>query len=309
MNLSILIGSVEQGLLWSIMVLGVYLTFRVLDYADLTVDSSFTLGAAVVAKLIFIGYDPWLGTLLAVVAGAAAGVITGVLHTQLKIAPLLSGILSMIALYSINLRVMGRANISLLRMDTIMTKLTSLGVDKSWVVLLVGLASTVLVIALVWLFLNTEMGFAMRATGDNEQMIRSLGVNTNVMKIVGLSISNALVALSGALVAQYQSFADVGMGIGTIVVGLASVIIGEVLFGTLTLMRTLMAVVLGSVVYRLVIAIVLQMGLKPTDLRLFTAIIVTIALASPILKQKLQKVIDFRKGEQSALDKRCTQDI
>lgn len=299
MYLSILVGSLEQGLLWSIMVLGVYITYRVLDYADLTVDGSFTLGAAVVAKFIFIGYDPWLGTFLALLAGALAGIVTGILHTQFKIAPLLSGILSMTALYSINLRVMGKANISFLRMDTVITKLSDLGINGKYIVLLIGIVCAFLAIAVLWLFLNTEIGLAMRATGNNEQMIRSLGVNTNFMKILGLAISNALVAFSGALVAQYQNFADISMGIGTIVVGLASVIIGEVLFGTMTLLRTLVAVVIGSLVYRVVIALVLQLGFPPTDLRLLTSLVVILALASPIIKSTLQKTFGFRKGEQN----------
>lgn len=306
MYLSILLGTVEQGLLWSLMVMGVYVTFRILDYADLTVDGSFTLGAAVAARFIFSGYDPWLGTVLALFAGALAGAVTGLLHTQFKIAPLLSGILSMIALYSINLRVMQRANISLLRLDTIISKVVNTGIGERWAVLLIGFAATGLAVLLLWLFLNTEMGFAMRATGDNQQMIRSLGVNTNGMKIIGLGISNALVALSGALVAQYQQFADIGMGIGTIVIGLASVIIGEVIFGTQTLIRTLFAVVLGSVVYRLVIAIVLQMGLRPTDLRLFTALIVTLSLGSPVIRRQLQNWVGLRKGGRNASHSGCS---
>jgi len=300
MYLTIFLGTIEQGLLWSVMVLGLYITFRVLDYADLTVDSSFTLGAAVAARFIFDGYDPFIATFIAIFAGAVAGIITGILHTQFRIAPLLSGILSMIALYSINLRIMGKANISLLRLDTVISKITVLGVPEDWVVLVIGVIVSTLAIGLLWLFLNTEVGFAMRATGDNAQMIRSQGVNTNMMKIIGLSLSNALVALSGALVAQYQSFADVGMGIGTIVVGLASVIIGEVIFGTSSIMRTLIAVVLGSLVYRIVVAVVLQLGLTPTDLRLFTALIVTVALASPIIKGKVQGWFVSGKGERNA---------
>jgi putative ABC transport system permease protein len=167
-------------------------------------------------------------------------------------------------------------------------------------VVLIGIIVTIITITLLWLFFNTEMGLAMRATGDNPQMICSLGVNTNAMKIIGLGISNALVALSGALVAQYQGFADVGMGIGAIVIGLASVIIGEVIFGTKTLLRTLIAVVFGSLVYRFVIALVLQMGLKATDLRLFTALIVTVALASPTIKDSLQRAAFLKRGEKNA---------
>ncbi|MCR6545761.1 ABC transporter permease [Dehalobacterium formicoaceticum] len=300
MYLSIFLGTVEQGLLWSLMVLGIYMTYRVLDYADLTVEGSFTLGAAMAARLIFDGYDPVLATLLAIFSGAIAGVITGILHTQFRIAPLLSGILSMIALYSINLRIMGKANISLLRLDTVISKITAMGVPEDWSVLVMGIFVAAAVVVILWLFLNTEIGLAMRATGDNPQMIRSLGANTNVMKIIGLSLSNALVALSGALVAQYQNFADVGMGIGTIVVGLASVIIGEVLFGTKSVIRTLIAVVLGSLVYRMVVAGVLQMGLNPNDLRLLTALIVTLALASPILKEKIRNLLASKRSEDNA---------
>jgi putative ABC transport system permease protein len=305
MYFTIFLGTMEQGLLWSLMVLGVYITFRVLNYADLTVDGSFALGGAVAARLILGEIDPWAATLVAFFAGGIAGLITGILHTQFKIAPLLSGILSMIALYSVNLRIMGKANISLLRLDTVITGVTRLGVEEKWAALVIGIGAAVLAVILLWLFLNTEIGFALRATGDNGQMIRSLGVNTNAMKILGLSMSNALVALSGALVAQYQSFADIGMGIGTIVIGLASVIIGEVIFGANSIMRTLAAVVLGSLVYRIVIAFVLQLGLEPTDLRLFTALIVTVALASPVLKAKVQRCFFLGRSETGAENEKC----
>lgn len=305
MYFTIFLGTMEQGLLWALMVLGVYITFRVLNYADLTVDGSFALGGAVAARLILGEIDPWAATLVAFLAGGMAGLITGILHTQFKIAPLLSGILSMIALYSVNLRIMGKANISLLRLDTVITGVTRLGVEEKWAALVIGIGAAVLAVILLWLFLNTEIGFALRATGDNGQMIRSLGVNTNAMKILGLSMSNALVALSGALVAQYQSFADIGMGIGTIVIGLASVIIGEVIFGANSIMRTLAAVVLGSLVYRIVIAFVLQLGLEPTDLRLFTALIVTVALASPVLKAKVQRYFFLGRSETGAENEKC----
>ncbi|HHT62853.1 MAG: ABC transporter permease [Bacillota bacterium] len=305
MYFTIFLGTMEQGLLWALMVLGVYITFRVLNYADLTVDGSFALGGAVAARLILGEIDPWAATLVAFFAGGIAGLITGILHTQFKIAPLLSGILSMIALYSVNLRIMGKANISLLRLDTVITGVTRLGVEEKWAALVIGIGAAVLAVILLWLFLNTEIGFALRATGDNGQMIRSLGVNTNAMKILGLSMSNALVALSGALVAQYQSFADIGMGIGTIVIGLASVIIGEVIFGANSIMRTLAAVVLGSLVYRIVIAFVLQLGLEPTDLRLFTALIVTVALASPVLKAKVQRCFFLGRSETGAENEKC----
>lgn len=301
MSASIFVGVLELGLLWGIMVLGVYLTFRILDFPDLTVDGSFTLGAAIAAHTIIIGYDPWLGTALALMGGALAGLVTGFLHTQLRITPLLAGILSMIALYSINLRIMGKSMISLLRMDTIYTGITSWGISAYFSVLILGLTATAVVILLLYLFLETEVGLALRATGDNDQMIRSLGVNTNTMKMIGLSLSNALIAFSGALIAQKQGFADVGMGIGMIIVGLASVIIGEVLIGDRTLFRALVAVVMGSIIYRLVIAIVLQLELvAPTDLKLFTAIIVALALSSPVIKEFLAGRSAREKGEKNA---------
>lgn len=287
MTTSIWLGVLEQGLLWGVMVLGVYITFRVLDFPDLTVDGSFTLGAAVAARMIFEGYDPWLGTLLALVCGATAGIITGILNTKLRIAPLLSGILMMIALYSINLRVMGnKSMLSLLRMDNIYTDVTNVGIPAGLAVVTLGLVTVTLATYLLYTFLQTEIGLALRATGDNEQMIRSLGVNTNSTKIMGLSIGNALVALSGSLVAQYQSYSDVGMGIGMIVVGLASVIVGEVVIGKGTLLRALVAVVIGSIIYRAVIAAVMQLGLPTTDLKLFTALLVILAMSSPLIKEK-----------------------
>lgn len=271
------------------MILGVYLTFRVLNFPDLTVDSGFTLGAAVATRLILLDCDPWVATMAAVLAGSLAGLLTGLLHTQLKIDPLLSGILAMIALYSINLRIMGAANLSLLRMDTVLSNVASL-VTRPYAALILGAVACALVILLLYHFLRTEVGLAVRATGDNPQMIRSLGVNTNVTKIIGLSLSNALVALSGSLIGQYQSFADIGMGIGMIVVGLASVIIGEVLVRPRTLIQLLLAALVGSIVYRLVIALVLQLGMPATDLKLLTAAIVTMALAFPIFRTRFRKL-------------------
>lgn len=300
MSGSVLIGVLEQGLLYGVMVLGVYLTFRILDFPDLTVEGSFPLGAAVAAHMIIIGIDPWLATVAALFCGMAAGFVTGFLHTQLRITPLLAGILSMIALYSINLRIMGKSMISLLRMDTIYTGLSALGISDSLTVAVLGAIVVTVVIILLYVFMETEAGLALRATGDNEQMIRSLGVNTNIMKIIGLSLGNGLVAFSGAMVAQKQGFADVGMGIGMIIVGLASVIIGEVLFGSDNLIRCLIAVVIGSVIYRFVIAMVLQLGLAPTDLKLFTAILVALALSSPVLREVVLKRINRGGGEKNA---------
>lgn len=284
--LDLIIPTVSQGLLWSIMALGVYLTFRVLDIADLTVEGSFPLGAAVAASMIVEGHHPLTAIFFAAIAGMLAGVVTGLLHTKLKISALLAGILTMIALYSVNLRIMGKANVSLLRMDTIFTGFINLGMDGGQAVFCVGIVSTIFFSALIYWFFGTEIGTAIRATGFNQQMIRANGVNTDLTIIVGLLLSNALVAISGALVAQSNGFADVGMGIGTIVIGLASVIIGEVLFGTRSFKNCLLSVVAGSVVYRIVIAIVLRLDMPPNDLKLFTAILVALALSLPLFKGK-----------------------
>jgi len=287
MSSLVVLGTMEQGLMYAIMVLGVYLTFRVLNYADLTVDGSFTLGAATAASLITAGYNPWLATMAAFAVGCLAGAFTGILHTKFKITPLLSGILTMTALYSINLRIMGKANISLLRMRTVFTDFTSLPFLESYGVLILGIISVVIIGVLVYLFLETEFGLALRATGDNELMIRSLGVNTDIMKITGLALSNGLVAFSGSYVAQNQLFADISMGIGMIIIGLASVIIGEVLIGTSSIARTVFAVLCGGVIYRFIIAVVLQLGLVATDLKLVTALIVIFALVSPGIKNRI----------------------
>ncbi|MEW5762413.1 MAG: ABC transporter permease [Bacillota bacterium] len=296
-------GVLEQGLLWAPMVLGVYVTFRVLNYADLTVDGSFTLGAAIAARLIFAGGDPWLGTLLALAAGGVAGAVTGLLHTHLKIPALLSGILTMIALYSVNLRIMGRANLSLLRAETIFTD-AARWLTPGIAALLLSFAFVVVVLVMLYAFLQTELGMAVRATGDNEQMIRSLGVNTGTMKVIGLSLGNALCALSGALVGQFQKFADIQMGIGMIIIGLASVIIGEVLCGAPTVWRALLAVVVGSIIYRAVVSLVLSLGLAPTDLKLLTAAIVTLALAFPVLRRHFGWRTLARGGSAAGIERR-----
>ena len=268
------------------MALGVYLTFRVLDIADLTVEGSFPLGAAVAAALLVEGINPVVAIFIAAIAGMVAGVVTGILHTKLKIPALLAGILTMIALYSVNLRIMGKANLSLLRTDTIFTGFLDLGMKNTEAVLAVGLLTVIFFAVFIYYFFGTEIGAAIRATGFNQQMIRANGVNTDFTIILGLLFSNALVAISGALVAQSNGFADVGMGVGTIVIGLASVIIGEVLFGTRSFKNCLISVILGSIVYRIVIAIVLQMGMPPNDLKLFTAVLVALELYMPLFKDK-----------------------
>jgi len=282
-------GAVSQGILWGIMTLGLYITYKVLNYADLTVDGSFALGGVVSAVLIAKSMAPFYTLIFAALAGTVAGLVTGLLNTKLKIPAILSGILSMIALYSINLRIMGKPNMALLGEDTIMTQVVDMtGMTKSATDLVIGIVFAVVIIAVMYWFFGTEIGCAIRATGNNEYMVRALGGNTDTMKILGLMISNGLVALSGGLVAQSQGYADVGMGTGTLVVGLASIIIGEVIFGKrFNFAYKLMSVVLGSAVYRIIIAVVLQLGLKSSDLKLLTAIIVATALSIPVVKQKL----------------------
>lgn len=278
-----LLGSMESGLIFAFLALGVYVTFRILDFPDLTVDGSFTAGGATAATLLAAGYHPVLATLAAVVTGCLAGSVTGLLHTKGKINALLAGILTMIALYSVNLRIMGRANVPLLNEETLVTQINSaleawLGDYALAAVLVVGVVAVKL--ALDW-FLRTETGLMLRATGDNERMIRSFGANTDGAKVLGLALSNGLVALAGAWMAQYQGFADVSMGIGMIVIGLASVIIGEAVFGRSTIARATLAVIGGAILYRLIVAFALRAGVNPSDLKLITALIVIAALVSP----------------------------
>ena len=287
--IDLIIPTVSQGLLWALMALGVYITFRVLDIADLSVEGTFPLGAAVASTALTAGLGTVPAFFLAAVAGALAGIVTALLTTKLKIPALLAGILTMIGLYSVNLHVMGKANISLLRVDTVFSLVRDWGVTDAVATFIVGLAAVLLVGVAIYWFFGTELGTAIRATGFNPQMARAQGISTDTMVVLGLLISNLLVALSGALVAQSNGFADVGMGTGTIVIGLASVIIGEVLFGTRSFKNCLISVILGSIVYRLVIAVVLQMGMPPNDLKLFTAILVAAALAMPMMKAKFAK--------------------
>lgn len=286
--LDLILSTVGQGLQWSVMALGVFLSFRILDVADLSVEGTFPLGAAVAATAITSGLGLPAAFLLALVAGAIGGAVTGVLTTKLRIPALLAGILTMIGLYSINLHVMGKSNIGLLQDETVFTILENgFGLSVSLSGLVVGAAFAVVVSTVIYWFFGTEIGAAVRATGFNLQMARAQGINTNSMVVLGLVISNALVALSGATVAQANGFADVGMGVGTIVIGLASVIIGEVLFAPRSFKTSLVAVVLGSIIYRLVIAFVLEMGMPPNDLKLFTAVLVAFALSLPLIKSKI----------------------
>ncbi|KAB2337152.1 ABC transporter permease [Cytobacillus depressus] len=298
-------GSIEAGAIYALMALGVYLSFRILDFPDLTVDGSFVTGAAVAAVLIVGGTNPFVATFIAILCGFAAGCMTGLLHTKGKINPLLSGILMMIALYSINLRIMGKSNVPLLSEETVVTKLTAfwkgLGLDNgiqalfsatgfvpnTWGILIIMLLLAIIVKVVIDLFLKTDFGLAIRATGNNETMIRSFSADTDLLKIVGLGISNALVALSGALVAQYNGFSDVGMGIGMIIIGLASVIIGEAIFGAKTIVRATFAVIGGAILYRIIVTLALRVDFLETgDMKLITAFIVVCALILPKMLDK-----------------------
>ena len=291
MSVYALIGALEQGFAFGVMVLGVFLTFRVLDFPDLTVDGSLPLGASVSAVAITHGIPPAISLLLAMAAGFVAGMITGILNTKLRILHLLASILTMTALYSVNIRIMGGPNVSLLGSDTLLDLLAPWGLPGYLTAPIVFTAVALLVTGFIIWFLHTELGLAMLATGNNPQMIISQGVNTHAMIILGVGLSNALVALSGALVAQNQGAADANMGVGTIVAGLASVIVGETIFGDRSITRACIAALLGSVVYR--IAIALALGVKwgrfaftPSDLNLITAVLVVVALTAPQIKSR-----------------------
>lgn len=283
------------GLVWGIMAIGVYITFKVLDIADMTVDGSFALGGCLVAATISSGMNPWISTLLAIVCGMAAGAVTGILHTKLKIPAILAGILTMLSLYSVNLMILGgKSNIGMSqfgsnKVATIIDYVAGLlGANAKTVNIAVGIVLAVAIVAVLYWFFGTEKGCMIRATGINEAMVKAQGGNTDNMKILGIIIANGFVALSGALVAQIQRYGDVGMGTGTIVIGLASIIIGEVIFGTKGSFKLRMAsVFLGSIIYRVIISIVLLLGFNPNNLKLLTAILVIAALSVPVVRERL----------------------
>lgn len=298
-------GAVAQGVLWGIMTLGVYLTFRILNIPDMTCDGSFALGGSVCAVMVVSNFNPYFALLCAFLTGLVAGGVTGILHTKFKIQELLAGILCMTALYSINIRIMGRSNTPLIGAKTVMIQLQQIfkdvAVSQNMSSLVIGVLFSAVLVAVLYWFCGTEIGSALRATGNNEKMVRAMGVDTDKMKVLGLMLSNGLIALSGGLVAQSQGYGDVGMGTGALVIGLASIVLGEAIFGRfskkLPFWFTLITIVLGSVVYRIVIAVVLQLGLKSSDLKLLTSIIITIALAIPvirssIIKSKMRKAAD-----------------
>ena len=303
MLIIILLESLELGMIYSILALGVFLSFRTLNTPDLTVDGSIVTGAAISAVICTAAADmsPHMQALMCILAlaasfvlGMGAGAITALLNTKLKIQPLLAGILVMLGIYSINLRIQGKANVNLNNVPTIYRKADELFGGFEWSSIIIGVIIAAVIIALMYGFLNTRKGFALRATGDNEEMVRAYGISSDNMKLLGLAVSNGLVGLAGGMLAQYQGYSDVGMGVGMVVIGLASVIIGEVIFGTRSLIRRLIAVALGAVLYRMVIAIALYIGMPPTDLKLVSAIIVTIALSMGLLGENFSL---FRKKD------------
>ncbi len=283
--LSSLNGPIAQGLIWGLLAIGVYITYKVLDYADLTVDSSLCTGGAVAVMLMLGGVNPFVAVALAGVAGMIAGFITGTLHVAFGIPPILSGILTQIALYSINMRIMGGRSNQAISVDKFPLILSLRNLPQA---ILVGSIFCVAIIAFLYWFFGTEVGRAIRATGNNEKMARAQGINTNAKKVIGLMLSNGLVGIAGALLAQYQGNADVNMGRGAIVIGLASVIIGGVIFDKIfkNFALRLLAVVFGSILYYIIIDFALDLGLATSDLKLVSAIIVTIFLAAPYLGAK-----------------------
>ena len=271
-------ATIEQSLIFAIMVLGVYISFKILNFPDMTVDGSFPLGAAISAKLLTLGVNPYLTLIVALICGALAGGITGLIHVKLKVQDLLAGILTMTALYSINLRIMGKSNIPLFEEENIFNT------DYSTIITIIIL----ILISKLFLdyLLKTKFGFALKALGDNENLVVSLGLNEKKYKVYGLIIANAFVAFSGAILAQYQGFADIGMGTGTIVIGLASIIIGDTIFGKTKKISGTSVVIIGSILYRAVLALTLSLGMDASDLKLITTIIVLIILWLQKLKNK-----------------------
>jgi len=304
-------NAVGQGLVWGIMAIGVYITYRIMDIADMTVDGSLTTGGAVAAVAISMGVDPWIALVLAVIAGMIAGCVTGFFHTTCGIPAILSGILTQLALYSVNLRIMGiskgEETASTVALNTFGSNniellissrnIREMGLENPLILLIIIVA---IIIALLYWFFGTEMGCSLRATGANQAMARAQGINTNVRKVIALMISNGMVALSGALIAQYQGGATIDMGRGAIVIGLAAIIVGEVLFNKVftNFALKLLAAVIGAIIYYTVITLVLRLGLAPTDLKLLTALVVALFLAVPYLSGKMTNKHHTQKSQE-----------
>ncbi|MCI1893211.1 MAG: ABC transporter permease [Lactobacillus sp.] len=286
--MDILVSNISVGFLWAIMAIGVYLTFRILDIADMTAEGSFPLGAAITAHQLVSGTGPILATLLGFCGGAAAGFVSGVLHTKLKIPDLLTGILTMTGLYSVNLFIMKAANVSLLSNIKTVFTMATIG-DSTITTIVIGVVILAIVIGLLVFFFNTEMGLAARAVGDNQAMAAANGVNNDNMKIIVYMLSNGLIALSGSLMAQTNGFADVSMGIGTLVIALSAIIIAEILIRNVSFGKRLVMIIVGAIIYRLIIAGVLQLGVDPNYLRLFYALMLVVFLALPLAQKEIKQ--------------------
>ncbi len=294
MNLIAFMGAIELGLIYGLIALAVFLSFRILDFPDLTIDGSFPLGAAVCATMIVSGYNPLLATVIAFLAGGMSGLVTAFLNLRFKILNLLASILTMIALYSINLRIMGRPNVAIITEETILTPFEGQGLPGYYLKPIIAAVIVFVVALIVARFLNSDYGLAMRSTGANQKMARAQGIDTNKTTYIGMALSNALVGLAGALFAQMNGFADITIGTGTIVIGLAALIAGEAIFSTRGMLMAVLACIFGSIVYRIAIGLALNadsIGLEPSDLNLVTALLVTIALILPGAKNPLKKLM------------------
>ncbi|AMB98334.1 ABC transporter permease [Aerococcus urinaeequi] len=293
--MDMIISAFSQGTIWAVMGLGIYITFRILNAPDMTTEGSFVLGGAIGAQMLYFNIDPFMTLLISFLAGMAAGAITGFLVTRLKINPLLAGIITMTGIYSINLKIMGKANMSLSTVTTLKNAIAGLSLPRNVDTIVIGLIVVAAIIFLLTYFFKTEMGQALIATGDNMQMAKSLGIETSEMTMLGYMLANGLIAVSGYIVSTDNGYADIQMGVGTVVIGLASIIIGEVLFRNVKLGVRFITILVGSIIYRLLLTIVLMMNFEANDFRLFSAIIVALCLAVPTIQNKVADYREYRK--------------
>ncbi|MFS4084126.1 ABC transporter permease [Aerococcus urinaeequi] len=293
--MDMIISAFSQGTIWAVMGLGIYITFRILNAPDMTTEGSFVLGGAIGAQMLYFNIDPFATLLISFLAGMAAGAITGFLVTRLKINPLLAGIITMTGIYSINLKIMGKANMSLSTVTTLKNAIAGLSLPRNVDTIVIGLIVVAAIIFLLTYFFKTEMGQSLIATGDNMQMAKSLGIETSEMTMLGYMLANGLIAVSGYIVSTDNGYADIQMGVGTVVIGLASIIIGEVLFRNVKLGVRFITILVGSIIYRLLLTIVLMMNFEANDFRLFSAIIVALCLAVPTIQNKVADYREYRK--------------
>lgn len=297
--MDMMISAISQGTIWAVMGLGIYITFRILNAPDMTTEGSFVLGGAIGAQMLYFNIDPFTILLISFLAGMAAGAITGFLVTRVSINPLLAGIITMTGIYSINLKIMGKANMSLSTVTTLKSAIANLSLPRNVDTIVIGLVIIATIILLLTYFFKTEMGQALIATGDNIQMAKSLGIETSEMTMLGYMLANGLIAISGYIVSTDNGYADIQMGVGTVVIGLASIIIGEVLFRNVKLGVRFMTILIGSIIYRLLLTIVLMLNFEANDFRLFSAIIVALCLAIPTIQNRLADYREYRKVTKS----------